>query len=156
CDPASRGVTYYVNGIKDTTCFAPKAFENCTGGFRIGAHKNNKDYWKGRIDELYLFKGILSPSTIMSIKENAFFTTDLLNTQTRQAATVQLKYANNEIIVSCTNVIKSAKLYDMNGKRLNCKYKNNKLSVLGLAKGTYLVKVIDAYNYVVSEKVLVR
>jgi arylsulfatase A-like enzyme len=56
CDPANWAVSYYIGGIKDTTVYTSGNFESCTGGFRIGAHKTgNKDFWHGKIDELYLF-----------------------------------------------------------------------------------------------------
>jgi arylsulfatase A-like enzyme/sucrose-6-phosphate hydrolase SacC (GH32 family) len=71
CDPVNKNVTYYVDGERDVTV-STNAFEACTGGFRIGGHKAGKDYWHGRIDELYLFRGLLSKEEILRIKENTW------------------------------------------------------------------------------------
>lgn len=70
CDPVNKNVTYYVDGERDVTV-ATSSFEACTGGFRIGGHKSGKDYWHGKIDELYLFKGLLSKNDIIKIRDNA-------------------------------------------------------------------------------------
>jgi hypothetical protein len=77
CNPADRTVTWYVNGKKDRTATAENAFEACSGGFRIGGHKANKDYWHGKIDELYLFTSLLSESEVQKIKNNTYFYTPI-------------------------------------------------------------------------------
>jgi arylsulfatase len=69
CDPVNKNVTYYVNGARDVTV-STSPFEACTGGFRIGGHKSGKDYWHGRIDELYFYKGLLSKDDILKIANN--------------------------------------------------------------------------------------
>ncbi len=66
CNPVDLSVTYYINGLRDCTVSAP-AFEACTGGFRIGGHKANKDYFQGKLDEIYFFKGILSAEEIREV-----------------------------------------------------------------------------------------
>ena len=68
CNPVDRSITYYINGVRDSTVPSP-AFESCTGGFRIGGHKANKDYFKGRLDELYFFKGLLSADEIRQVMD---------------------------------------------------------------------------------------
>lgn len=69
CNPVDLSVTYYINGERDCTVAAP-SFEACTGGFRIGGHKANKDYFEGKLDELYFFKGILTPDEIKQVMNN--------------------------------------------------------------------------------------
>lgn len=69
CDPVEQNVTFYVNGERDCTV-SVGTFESCTGGFRIGGHKANKDYFEGRIDEAYLFKGALSADEIRQVMNN--------------------------------------------------------------------------------------
>jgi len=69
CNPVDLSVTYYINGVRDCTVSAP-SFETCTGGFRIGGHKANKDYFQGKLDEVYLFKGILSAEEIRQVMNN--------------------------------------------------------------------------------------
>ncbi|MCR5270446.1 MAG: sulfatase-like hydrolase/transferase [Prevotella sp.] len=66
CNPVDLSVTYYINGVRDCTVPAPQ-FEACTGGFRIGGHKANKDYFQGKLDEVYFFKGILSADEIREV-----------------------------------------------------------------------------------------
>ena len=66
CNPADRSITYYINGKRNATVHT-SAFENCLGDLRIGAHKAGKDFWCGKIDDLYLFKGILSPKEIQEV-----------------------------------------------------------------------------------------
>ena len=71
CNPVDRSVTYYINGTRDCTV-STNAFEACTGGFRIGGHKNGKDYWHGMIDELYFFKGLLSADEIRQVMAGTY------------------------------------------------------------------------------------
>jgi arylsulfatase len=71
CNPVDQTVTYYVNGVRDLTVSA-QTFEACTGGFRIGGHKAGKDYWHGKIDELYFFKGLLPGADIQKIYSNTY------------------------------------------------------------------------------------
>ena len=68
CNPVDLSITYYINGVRDCTVSAP-SFETCTGGFRIGGHKANKDYFEGRLDEVYFFKGLLSADEIRQVME---------------------------------------------------------------------------------------
>jgi arylsulfatase A-like enzyme/sucrose-6-phosphate hydrolase SacC (GH32 family) len=72
CDPVNKNVSYYVDGVRDVTVSA-NTFEACTGGFRIGGHKAGKDYWHGKIDELYFFKGLLSKEDILKVRNNTYF-----------------------------------------------------------------------------------
>ena len=71
CDPVSQSLTYYINGDRDCTV-STGAFETCTGGFRIGGHKTGKSYFKGFIDDVWFFKGLLTPEQIRQIRDNAF------------------------------------------------------------------------------------
>ena len=71
CNPVDLSITYYINGVRDCTVSAP-AFETCSGGFRIGGHKANKDYFVGKLDEIYFFKGILSADEIRQVMNNTF------------------------------------------------------------------------------------
>jgi len=72
CDAIAQTVTFYIDGVKDAVVSA-LPFEACTGGFRIGGHKTGKDYWQGEIDELYLFRNILSEKDILKVRNNTCF-----------------------------------------------------------------------------------
>jgi hypothetical protein len=67
CNPAERSITYYINGKQNATVHA-SAFENCIGDLRIGAHKVGKDFWCGKIDDLYVFRGLLTPKEIRLVR----------------------------------------------------------------------------------------
>ena len=66
CNPVDQSITFYVNGERDCTVSA-SSFEACTGGFRMGGHKANKDWFEGLIDEAYFFKGVLSADEIRQV-----------------------------------------------------------------------------------------
>ena len=76
CNPVDRSITFYVDGERDCT-IAANNFEACTGGFRIGGHKANKDYWHGKIDELYFFRGLLSAEEIRLVRDNKYLPTGI-------------------------------------------------------------------------------
>lgn len=71
CNPVDQNITYYINGERDCTVPAG-SFESCTGGFRIGGHKAGRDYFRGYIDEVWFFKGVLSAEQIRQIRDNTF------------------------------------------------------------------------------------
>lgn len=105
CDPVDLSVTYYINGVRDSTVPAP-AFESCTGGFRIGGHKANKDYFQGKLDEIYLFKGILSADEIRQVMNN---TIDLKKYE---------ESSNTGIISAAVTHTNVHPIYDLQGRQL--------------------------------------
>lgn len=63
--------TFYVDGALAGTVSNAKAFENCLGGFRVGAHKTGTgSFWNGFIDELYLYAGALDVNQINKVMNN--------------------------------------------------------------------------------------
>ena len=44
-------------------------FEQIFGDIRIGGHKANRNYWNGKIDDLYIYKGIPSPKETQQVKD---------------------------------------------------------------------------------------
>lgn len=66
-NPADRSITYYVDGKVDATVYAPP-FEKTLGDIRIGSHKTTRNYWHGKLDDLYIFRGILSPKEIRRLR----------------------------------------------------------------------------------------
>ena len=63
------GYSFHVeNGWeRDAVVYTPD-FESSVGDLRIGGHKTARNYWHGRIDDLQIFKGILTPSEINKVK----------------------------------------------------------------------------------------
>lgn len=157
CDPANRSVTYYIDGRRDTTCLAKAAFESCTGGFRIGAHKANKNYWKGKIDELYFFQGLLSETEINQIKNNTYFNiTSVVKLSNDKSFNVYLDATKQILHVSYTNLIKEIILYAMTGQKITSKHNSDQLPTSNLMKGPYIIKIIDINGASVSKNIILE
>jgi arylsulfatase A-like enzyme len=156
CNPATREVTYYIDGVKDTTCYAKAAFESCTGGFRIGAHKALKNYWNGKIDELYFFKGLLSEADVNKIMINTYFSTN--SVKFLGDTMFNILYDNNQKLLSVNAdvVIKNIVVYALNGKEVIRAKKTNQLSLSNIPSGTFVVRVFDQNGYSKSKYITIN
>jgi len=155
CDPATRAVTYYIDGVKDTTCYAKGAFESCTGGFRIGAHKANKNYWKGRIDELCFFQGLLSETDINNIKNNTYFNVSSGGKNVKENSFFIYQDSSKQILhIAYSYPIKELSLYSMNGQKLLSKQNSDLISTNNIAKGTYIVSVVAENGATISKNII--
>lgn len=139
CNPVDRNVTYYIDGERDLTV-ATNAFEACQGGFRIGGHKNNKDYWHGKIDELYFFKGLLSAEEIRSIRDNTFFSTGIDKTG---AADFRVVFDNTTRTLRAHDgsTLKSVALHSSTGQEIISVRNKSHVSLGSLPKGVYIASV---------------
>lgn len=139
CNPVDRNVTYYIDGERDLTV-ATNAFEACQGGFRIGGHKNNKDYWHGKIDELYFFKGLLSAEEIRSIRDNTFFSTGIDKTG---AADLRVVFDNTTRTLRAHDgsTLKSVALHSSTGQEIMSVRNKSHVSLGSLPKGVYIASV---------------
>lgn len=139
CNPVDRNVTYYIDGKRDLTV-ATNAFEACQGGFRIGGHKNNKDYWHGKIDELYFFKGLLSAEEIRSIRDNTFFSTGIDKTG---AADFRVVFDNTTRTLRAHDgsTLKSVALHSSTGQEIMSVRNKSHVSLGSLPKGVYIASV---------------
>lgn len=139
CNPVDRNVTYYIDGERDLTV-ATNAFEACQGGFRIGGHKNNKDYWHGKIDELYFFKGLLSAEEIRSIRDNTFFSTGIYKTG---AADFRVVFDNTTRTLRAHDgsTLKSVALHSSTGQEIMSVRNKSHVSLGSLPKGVYIASV---------------
>lgn len=139
CNPVDRNVTYYIDGERDLTV-ATNAFEACQGGFRIGGHKNNKDYWHGKIDELYFFKGLLSAEEIRSIRDNTFFSTGIDKTG---AADFRVVFDNTTRTLRAHDgsTLKSVALHSSTGQEIMSARNKSHVSLGSLPKGVYIASV---------------
>lgn len=139
CNPVDRNVTYYIDGERDLTV-ATNAFEACQGGFRIGGHKNNKDYWHGKIDELYFFKGLLSAEEIRSIRDNTFFSTGIDKTG---AADFRVVFDNTTHTLRAHDgsTLKSVALHSSTGQEIMSVRNKSHVSLGSLPKGVYIASV---------------
>lgn len=150
CNPSDNTVTYYVNGEIDKTVSTNK-FEACTGGFRIGGHKAGKDFWHGKIDELYLFKGLLSGDEIRSIRDNTY-TTEInkLNAQK-----MNFMFDSKSQTVSTLNGCncKNITIYSSSGQAVRCAENMSTISVGNLNHGLYVLKAINQIGDTISMKI---
>lgn len=138
CNPADKCVTFYVNGERDLTV-STNTFEACTGGFRIGGHKAGKDYWHGRIDDLYFFKGLLSAEDIRKVMNNTYDPTGIENQET---ANGQLLYDADTQTLRTDNgqSLQSVAIYSPSGQQLMSCTDCASVSLHSLPKGLYLVR----------------
>lgn len=154
CNPVDKSITYYVDGVRDVT-ITTNEFEACTGGFRIGGHKNGKDYWNGKIDELYFFKGILSADEIMKIRNNTYFTGTTQSDQVNKDLYTIVYDAQSKTVKAESDDIETMILYSLLGKELARIHKRNQMSLKDLPEGIYIVSAINKQKIGVSQKISV-
>ncbi|KAA6303006.1 MAG: Arylsulfatase [Candidatus Ordinivivax streblomastigis] len=149
CDPINKNVTYYVDGVRDLTV-STNTFEACTGGFRIGGHKTGKDYWHGKIDELYFFKGLLSKEDILKIKDDTYFeASNPTAIQTTNAPVVNIIIEKGKIQATFAGNA-SVKLYSATGSLLD-ETTANGIYTHTVKQGIYILSVAGK-----SYKVIVK
>jgi len=136
CNPADRSVTYYINGERDVTV-STNAFEACKGGFRIGGHKNGKDYWNGMIDELYFFKGLLSAEEIRSIRDNTYPTTGVGNV-TKNDFRIVYDAGASTLRTSDGTRMKTVSVHSSSGQVVLNRTNKASVSLGNLPKGVYV------------------
>lgn len=155
CDPVTSVVAYYINGEKDTTIEAAQ-FENCTGGFRIGGHKLNKDYWNGKIDELFVYKGILSKDDIKDVMDNKItFPASHEPLQAENQVVVFYDRISKVLFVKCEYPVYSVKMYAASGQEIASETNKNEINTSGLPVGAYIVKVQAENGVTVSKRVII-
>jgi uncharacterized sulfatase len=150
-DPINKTIAFYVDGVKDTTRPTSGAFEACTGGFRIGAHKNGtQNFWTGKIDELCLFKGILTKDEINRVKNNAWFdVTSVFDSRDRTGEknsaagrlSIKLEAGSSLLELNSENRIHSISIYSVSGQRLLSTKNTRRVNIRTLPAGTYIVRV---------------
>lgn len=155
CDPVNKQVTYYIDGVRDITV-STQTFEACTGGFRIGAHKNGSTgFWQGKIDELYFFRGLLSGDEIRALRDNTYFSYTGMK---EIHSSWNLFYdRENEIlqVVSPLVPVENIRVYSSTGALLREVRTSDRLSTEGLTKGVYVVKISDKQRNIISKKIVI-
>lgn len=141
CNPADKSVTYYINGERNLTV-STNTFEACKGGFRIGGHKNNKDYWNGMVDELYFFKGLLSAEDIRNIRDNTYFTTGV-GAVADSGFRVVYDVETGTLRTADGTKMETVSVHSASGQKvLDCANKTS-VAIGGLPKGVYVVKATN-------------
>jgi len=155
CNPGTRAVTYYINGVKDTTCYTAGAFESCTGGFRIGGHKAGKDFWKGKMDEMYLFKGQLSEVDVKKVMNNTYDIHASIKEFQNEALLDFYHDSENRILnISYVKPIKDILVYSMNGQKIETRWNKDQVYTEHLGKGAYIVRIIDNTGGSISKTII--
>lgn len=155
CDPLNKQVSYYIDGVRDLTV-PTQTFEACTGGFRIGAHKNGSSgFWNGKIDELYFFKGLLSGEEIRAIRDNSYF--DNTNTGIGELNGQQLFYDRQQgyLLVNSSYPMEKITLFTSTGYKMRETTSSRSMLVGDLPDGVYLVTVQDPNGEIFTHKTII-
>lgn len=151
-NPADQTISFYVDGKHDRTVTG-SGFEANRGGFRIGNHKADKDAWNGKIDEMYLYRSILTPEEIQSVMNNSSpsgiestgssqdFRGVILDPVNRMARTIDGTYARN------------ISVYSFDGRKIKETDDANHIRLSDLDSGTYLVSAITPAGTKFSTKI---
>ena len=151
-NPVDQTITYYVDGKHDRTVTS-SGFEANKGGFRIGNHKADKDAWNGKIDEMYLYRNILTAEEIQSVMNNSSpsgiessgssqdFRGVILDPVNRIARTIDGTHARN------------ISVYAPDGRKIKDADDANSIRLSDLDKGIYLVSAITPAGTKFSTKI---
>lgn len=156
CNPADQTVTFYVDGERNATVSAP-AFETCIGGFRIGGHKANKDYWHGMIDELYFFKGILTPQDIVKVRDNRYFEeSGVGEVAVGDSSALQYDRATRTVRTADGSIVDSIELFSSTGQKVKGVNDTDRMTLTALENGVYVVRATCASGNSTSLKIAVN
>ncbi|MDR1809519.1 MAG: sulfatase-like hydrolase/transferase [Prevotella sp.] len=117
-NPASKTMTFFLNGrqlgepVAITTDYI-----SASGGYRIGAHRTGvSSFWHGRLDEVCLFRGALTPEQIVSVMNNDFDFPNALPNTRGALLRVFPNPARNVLSVSGTAAGQEIRITDINGR----------------------------------------
>lgn len=153
-NPVDQSITYYVNGKRDCTV-AGSNFEPNVGGLRIGGHKANKDYWNGKIDDVYLYRGILTPEEICNIRDNCS-SSGIENITDEQASGISYDPVDRVIKTSDGKTAKNLTLYSTSGVMLKSVCGKNCMQVPELSAGLYVAMLTDEDGAVHASKIMLN
>ncbi len=153
CNPGDRTVTFYVDGKCDAIADA-NAFEACIGGFRIGGHKANKDYWNGKIDELYFYKGLLTPEEVCDIRDNRVMSG--LSTFSGEESGIVFDAISRSLMTADGSSAKSIEVHSIYGQNVKSAVERGTLSLADIEPGIYVVTAIDAAGNRTNSKFVLK
>jgi arylsulfatase len=146
CNPVTSAITYYVDGVKDTTVYAKNGFEKCSGGFRIGGHKAGRNYWTGQIDELYFFKGLLSEYDVNRIMNNTYFNPNGTMLVSNKEIKVVYDDTSKKLRVISNHEVNGITIYTSTGNEIKQTTNSSELSMEGFQAGVYVAKIRTKYG----------
>lgn len=154
-NPVDQSITFYVDGKRDRTVMG-SGFEPNQGGFRIGNHKADKDAWNGSIDEMYLYRGILSPEEIQSVMNNS--QTGGISTKCDDPCFAGMVYdpVNRNLRTADGSEARSIAVYSVSGQELKIGANTDRIPMADLPYGLYVVKAVTASGADFSTKIVIR
>ncbi|MDY0104066.1 MAG: LamG-like jellyroll fold domain-containing protein [Lentimicrobium sp.] len=155
-DPVTKNHKFYVNGVLVGDRTITQSFENCTGGFRIGAHKlGDRSFWHGLIDDVCMFEGALTQSEIISVMNQSIFTS-VVPVKSEMKISVSPNPVNG--IATITNIENVAEIsvMSLDGRTVLVKHFSNTIDLSGLNSGHYLLKVVGENRIQTYCKVIVN
>lgn len=154
-NPVDQSITFYVDGKRDRTVMG-SGFEPNQGGFRIGNHKADKDAWNGKIDEMYLYRGILTPDEISRVAQNNNTTGIETVCSDSEFSGILYDPVNQSVSTASGEKLRSINVCSISGQRVKTASDTNRLSMADLAEGIYLVNAVTASGADFSTKFHVR
>ena len=137
-EPLTKTHKYYVNGSYVGKTVSKNAFESKTGGFRIGAHKNGSSLWNGKLDEVYMYKVVLTEEQISALMSNQEIT-NLNNLEEEKGIFVYPNPANNRIHIAINEIPQQVSLLDLSGKLIQSELYTKTLNISAIEAGYYIL-----------------
>ena len=157
-NPGNKTKTFFLNGqqlgepVNVTTDFI-----SINGGFRIGAHRSGiASFWHGKLDEVCLFKGILTPEQIVNVMNNNFdFLTSLPDIHTGSLR-IFPNPASADLYIEGVDNFKTAVLLNMGGKTVLTSNQAHITGLSGIPAGIYILKVESVNELPFYQKVTLK
>jgi hypothetical protein len=135
-------LTFYVDGQQNGSVVQTNGFESNAGSFRIGVQKSGeRNFWNGKIDELYLFKRVLSPDEINRVKNNDWFEPSSIHNHTYLGNHVYPNPASSQFSVLTDKDVRMLTLSGPDGRSFLISDQASHIDVSGLTAGYYLLQV---------------
>jgi hypothetical protein len=157
-NPLNKTQTFFLNGeqLGEPVAITTE-FISTNGGYRIGAHRTGtSSFWHGKLDEVCLFKGGLSPEQIKNVMNNNFDLSSALSGVRHASLRVFPNPANTDLHLEGVDNLKTASLLNMDGKSV---LTSNNVHISGLSKipaGIYILKVETENKVPAYQKVILR
>ena len=157
-NPVDSSIVYYINGAHDTTITCQKKFEACDGKIRIGSHKNTKDFYNGKMDELVFYKKKLEEADITSVM-NATKNSgqSIINNATIANLNVVPNPSNGIFNITNLTGIIEIQVFNIAGQQVysNILLNTNEVNLSNLEKGLYVLR-INNRNTIANKRIIIK
>ncbi len=154
-NPVDQSITFYIDGKRDRTVMG-SGFEPNQGGFRIGNHKADKDAWNGKIDEMYLYRGILTPEEIVKVMNNSTSSGIATECSDPEFAGIVYDPVNKTVCTADGSKARSMAVYSVGGQELKSVSDACRMGLNDFDYGLYVVKAVTESGADFSTKLVVR